>query len=62
MVRTYGKVTEERSVKKMLKIITVEKIFVGRQQTGRLDDFENGLRTMDVRGWRKIARIVTNMN
>jgi len=59
-VWTCGKVTEERTAKKILKFITVGKISVEKQWIRWLDDVKNGLRTMDVMGWRKIARVVTN--
>jgi hypothetical protein len=47
---------EERTVNKVFKNIPVGKRSVGKPRKGRLDDVENDLKKMGVRGWRKIDR------
>jgi len=42
--------------KKVFKNIAEGKRSVGKPRKRRLDDIENDLKEMDVRGWRKVAR------
>jgi hypothetical protein len=47
---------EERAVKKTFKNIPDGKRSVGKPRKKWVDDAENGLKKMGVRGWRKTAR------
>jgi hypothetical protein len=50
------RMAEERTMKNVFKDTQERKRSVGKPRKRRLDDVENNLKKMDVRGWKKIAK------